>query len=243
MLRAGQLIPSNVFTRAPQALSSYNPISEAVSLTQRNINDQSGHNRSMQPSFERSASSQPKQTKRFASYTRTQLGERLVEMYGKDKFDGTDLVNCCVESDLVKHAGGGTYLTLHTIPEICKELENRYKPLADVRAEVTEGLKQIAKTQEQMRKITEQAYQEKKSARYAAGLSTDELRSVPSYAFCLHPDLKLALSSLDAEITNAESKGVVTNEFSSYWKTRLKNVSSTRECNQVLAIVRSYLKR
>lgn len=241
MFRAGQLIPGSIFTRAPQALSSHNPYNEAIERTQRQVADPIGHNRSAQPKFERVASTQPKQNKKLASWTRAQLGQELVSMYSSDRFDPVDLVNCCVETGLVKHAGGGTYITEHTIPEICKGLEEKYQPLAEVRAQIKKQLERYAQAQQDKQIQAKTHYEEKKSARYAAGLGSDELRNVPSYAFCLHPDMRFALASLDEEITKAQAAGIVTNEFSSYWKTRMKNVSSNRECNTVLSEVRNYL--
>lgn len=177
----------------------------------------------------------------YKLYTHAQLENSLQSMYG---VQGQQLINICLDEQIIHAAGGKQFITKYSQSEIYDKLNQSVPGLAKIAKTASEKQQNQAKQRdsEQLRNNTIQSNDRfAQRSKRSGALTTDDLRKIPSYQFCLHPDIKSALYRLEQEVVQAKAKGLVQPKLAAEWEEGIKSVKSEREADDILKKVKAYL--
>lgn len=182
------------------------------------------------------------QNQAMSRYTRAQLCEAFSHRYGGE-YEEQDIIQFAKENSLVEDGGSGDYYTRFSHNQLFNKLEELSGHLKQA-SESTDSLyfkpqvDHIAKQVETYNNRVAQ-YDSTKPVR-TNGLTTEQLRSVPSYSYCVHPDVRQALLQASQDIQVYSKNNLLDTQTTNGWLNKIDQVNSNIDADKVLTEIRAY---
>lgn len=179
----------------------------------------------------------------IAKFTRNQLSQHFASRYGS-KYDTNSIIQLAENLGIFVNAGGGDFLSRQSLESTFASLEQNSKELTDARQSNNSIYHRNSMTSAQQlaeNYRTHIANNVTSPVQRIGGLTGDELRSVPSYAYCIHPDVRQAILNTVEHIKVAHQTGFVDSNTANTWYSELGQVKSNIEADRSLKQIRAYL--
>lgn len=174
--------------------------------------------------------------------TRAQLTSKFTERYGK-KYSTESIIQFAEDKNFITNIGGGEYLSHFNLNSLYEQLEQESDHLIEQRKIVANIFHQDKKPTlaEAMYETHKSIFGEQESQpSRVGGLTSSELRAIPSYQYCLHPQVRQAILETTNEIEQLKQHSLVSQATVNSWMSKLSQVRSDYQADQVLRQIRAY---